>query len=245
MENNFLSSNEFKSQLSMTGKSPIARLNGLSNILNTWNQARTRGAQSLAADLSINDISILKDIIHTEIDRLSLKNAEVISDQILFMIIGAMKLQLQNNSTQPWALVSQSISSFTSTQKSKKAAFMSLAFITLLVGIGMTAKNSFLHKNTEAPDIFRTADVSSVNDLGNATVNNLIGMHLKMKEGNCQLPQAAMLQPQDREAFMAFINEGKVEIATAANLKSALGYVHCLYPQKLMDKPLQNNDSHS
>jgi hypothetical protein len=51
-----------------------------------------------------------------------------------------------------------------------------------------------------------------------------------------------MLQPQDREAFIAFINAGKVEIGTAANLNNALEYVHCLYPQKLMDKPLQNSD---
>ena len=242
MKNSFFSSNEFKSQLLTAGRSPIARLNGLSAILNQWNQQRISGLNGPEADLSITDINILKDIIHTETSRLKLKNAEVVSDQILFMFIGAIKLQIQNKSAKPWELVNKSISNFTKPEKSKSLALITLLFITLLVVFGTVTNNNFLQKNIESPDVFNPENLSSINTLGNATVNNLVSMYNKMKEGNCQLPQAAMLQPQDREAFIAFINAGKVEIETAANLNNALGYVHCLYPQKLMDKPLQNND---
>jgi hypothetical protein len=174
-----------------------------------------------------------------------LKNAEVVSDQILFMLIGAVKLQIQNKSAKPWALVNQSISNFTKPEKSKNLPLIALGFITLTVVFGAITHNHFLHKHIESPDIFNPENRSSINESGNVTVNNLVGMYNKMKEGNCQLPQAAMLQPQDREAFIAFINAGKVEIGTAANLNNALGYVHCLYPQKLMDKPLQNSDINS
>jgi len=43
-----------------------------------------------------------------------------------------------------------------------------------------------------------------------------------------------MLQPEEREAFISFINNGHVELDSAANLKKSLQYVNCLYPQKLM-----------
>lgn len=241
MLNSFFSSNEFQSQLQRAGRSPVARLQGLSDILSKWNQARTSEPGNAKTDLSITDINILKDIIHTETSRLKLNNAEVVSDQILFMMIGAIKLQIQNKSAQPWALVNQSISNFTKPEKSKHLPLFTLIFITVAVVFGAVMNHRFSHRNTESPDIFRPENRVSVNESSSATVNNLVGMYNKMKEGNCQLPQAAMLQPQDREAFIAFINAGKVEIGTAANLSNALGYVHCLYPQKLMDKPLQNS----
>jgi len=243
MENSFFSSNEFKSQLLMAGRSPIARLNGLSDILNKWNQQRIARPNTAEADLSITDINILKDIIHTETSRLKLKNNEVVSDQILFMLIGAIKLQIQNKSAKPWELVNQSISNFIKPEKSNNLPLLALFFITLIAVFGAVTNNSFLHKNTESPDVLNMENRLSANELSSTTVNNLVSMYNKMKEGNCQLPQAAMLQPQDREAFIAFINAGKVEIGTAANLNNALGYVHCLYPQKLMDKPLQNSDT--
>jgi hypothetical protein len=242
MENSFFNSNEFRSLLLTSGCSPIARLNRLSDILSKWNQQRIAGLSSTAADLSITDIDILKDIIHTETSKLKLKNAEVVSDQILFMLIGAIKLQIQNKSAKPWQLVNQSINSFTKPDKSKNLPLITLCFITLITLFGALTNSSFLHKNSESVDVFNVESRTSANTLSTTTVNNLVIIYNKMKEGNCQLPQAAMLQPQDREAFIAFINAGKVEIGTAANLNNALGYVHCLYPQKLMDKPLQNSD---
>lgn len=244
MENSFFSSNEFKSQLLAAGRSPVARLNGLPDILNKWNQRRI-SSHTPESDLSISDINILKDIIHTETSRLKLKNAEVVTDQILFMLIGALKLQIQNKSAKPWALVNQSISNFIKPEKTKNLPLIALCFITLIIVFGAVINNSFLRKPIQSPDIFNTEIRASANELNSTTVNNLVSMYNKMKEGNCQLPQAAMLQPEDREAFIAFINAGKVEVGTAANLNNALGYVHCLYPQKLMDKPLQNSDINS
>lgn len=245
MENSFFSSNEFRSQLLETGRSPVARLKALSDILSKWNQDRISRLNTIENDLSITDINILKDIIHTETRRLKLKNAEIVSDQILFMLIGAIKLQIQNKSAKPWVLVNQSISSFTKPEKSRSRPLIALCFITMIIVFGAVTSNKFLHKNVQSPDIFNPESGSSINQSGNATVNNLVSMYNKMKEGNCQLPQAAMLQPQDREAFIAFINAGKVEIGTAANLNNALKYVNCLYPQKLMDMPLQNSGINS
>ena len=60
-----------------------------------------------------------------------------------------------------------------------------------------------------------------------------------MKSGTCQLPQAAMLAPEQREAFLMFVNHGTVDVQHVENLRLALAYVNCLYPQELMH-PMQS-----
>jgi hypothetical protein len=62
----------------------------------------------------------------------------------------------------------------------------------------------------------------------------LVLAYNKMKSGTCQLPQAAMLPPEQRQAFLMFINKGVIEVKNVENLRLALGYVNCLYPQELM-----------
>ncbi|HEY0905990.1 MAG TPA: hypothetical protein VGE17_02200, partial [Methylophilus sp.] len=51
---------------------------------------------------------------------------------------------------------------------------------------------------------------------------------------SCQLPQAAMLPEAQRQAYLQFVTEGKVYVEHVEDLRQALGYVSCLYPQELM-----------
>ena len=91
---------------------------------------------------------------------------------------------------------------------------------------------------TDSSDPLNAIANTSINQPVSETVSNLVELYKSMKNGDCLLPQAAMLQPQEREAFISFVNEGKVDINTAENLKSALKYTNCLYPQKLMNNPI-------
>jgi hypothetical protein len=65
-------------------------------------------------------------------------------------------------------------------------------------------------------------------------MSTLLLAYNKMKSGTCQLPQAAMLPPEQRQAFLRFVNNGVIEVQHVENLRMALGYVNCLYPQELM-----------
>jgi hypothetical protein len=118
---------------------------------------------------------------------------------------------------------------------------MSLYFLTFIVIMGFSivllkpnSKNAVTDNSVPLNVITDT----SINQPGSETVSNLVELYKSMKNGDCALPQAAMLQPQEREAFISFVNEGKVDINTAESLKSALTYTNCLYPQKLMNNPL-------
>jgi len=242
MASEFLKSDSFNIQLQKSGKSPIARLTGLSAILSNWNKQRVgKIINGKEADLSIEDIQILKNLIEKETSRVKLENAEIVSDQILFLVIGAIKLQVQNSSEKPWDLVNQSITNFLTPDYSPRKIQMSLYFLTFIVIMGFTIvllkPNTKSAVNDGSVPLNETVD-TSINQPGSETVSKLVELYKSMKNGDCLLPQAAMLQPLEREAFISFVNEGKVDINTAENLKSALTYTNCLYPQKLMNNPL-------
>jgi hypothetical protein len=242
MASEFLKSDNFNKQLQKSGKSPSARLTGLSAILSSWNRQRIGNAiNGKEADLSIDDIQILKSLIENETSRLKLHNAEIVSDQILFLVIGAIKLQIQNGSDKPWELVNQSIKNFLTPNNSIKklqVSFYSLTFIIFFGFAIILLKPKTVSSVIDDPSSFSESSGRTINQAGSETVSSLIELYISMKKGDCQLPQAAMLQPQEREAFISFINEGKVDINSAKSLKNALTYANCLYPQKLMNSPL-------
>jgi hypothetical protein len=225
-----------KEQISKSGKTPQARLKGLSLALKKWNQGRIENSFNIErSDLSEAQIESLKQLVNTETSKLRNKEADVLAEQILFLLIGAIKLQSQNDSNKMWEMVDSGITAFIQPQKSFYSA-INLISITLLV-ITLLAISANLAMRKEIKSKVYPEEIYA--DEGrNATVNNLVSLYNEMKKGSCQLPQAAMLQEKERESFITFINDGVVNIESAADLKNALAHVNCLYPQKLMDKPL-------
>lgn len=215
----------------------MSRLKNLGRTLSIWNKSRPSKANSdKEADLSIDDIRGLRQLINTEIGRLKLNNAEIVADQILFLVIGAIRLQLQNNSEKPWELVNTSIASFLRPEKSYNPLLVGISAISIAMvfAISLVTLNT---QNHPAPSDLFQADVSGaavISEAGVNSVSNLVAIYQKMQEGQCQLPQAAMLQAEEREAFISFVNRGHVDIDSANSLKKSLQYVNCLYPQKLM-----------
>jgi hypothetical protein len=72
------------------------------------------------------------------------------------------------------------------------------------------------------------------------TISMLQLAYQKMQSGTCQLPQAAMLPIEQRTAFLMFVNKGSIDVNHVEDLRLALGYVNCLYPQQLMRPQLPN-----
>jgi len=86
----------------------------------------------------------------------------------------------------------------------------------------------------ESQGVFIEASTSTADPV---TISMLQLAYNKMKSGTCQLPQAAMLPERQRQAFLAFVNQGTIDVNNVENLRQAFGYVSCLYPQELM-RPL-------
>ena len=223
-------------KLSSMGDTPSKRLMGLSKALSQWNAKRIGKVKNgKEVDLNINNIQTLKSIIEGEVKKSNVNDVSTVTDQILFLIIGAIKLQIQNNSDTPWKLVNQSIEKFLAYEKQPQKNLLLLSMLTMIVITGF----SFVLLNTQRIKPHNKANNPlDISESGSETVSSLVNLYEAMKSGDCQLPQAAMLQSGEREAFISFVNEGKVDIKTASRLKNALNYTTCLYPQKLMNHPL-------
>lgn len=220
------------------------RLLGLSNQLNQWNIERisVKQAQGQSQNLSVEDVSSLKEIIHSAIKKASVKSPEVFLDQMLFLAVGAIQVQSQTGSDRAWKLVNHSIESHLYAQKDNRMMFagiVSTAFIVCLSVMTMTnhqtKMNDFAQPVSHQLQPSPTELVTGVADP--VTISTLQLAYHKMKSGTCQLPQAAMLQPEQRQAFLLFVNKGVIEVQHVENLRLALGYVNCLYPQELMHPP--------
>lgn len=237
MANVSLDSEDFRSHFMQSGNSPAARLKNLGRTLAAWIKTRPElAAEGSNEELSINDIHGLRQLIVNEIDHIRLSNPDVVTDQILFLVIGAVRLQKKSNAKQQWDLVNSSIAGFLRPPRSYNPMLVGLSALSaaMMFAISLVTLQPADHP---APTALFQEDVSGAGVLSDAGVNavsNLVAIYQKMQEGECQLPQAAMLQPEEREAFIAFVNNGHVDIGSAGNLRKSLQYVNCLYPQKLM-----------
>lgn len=216
-----------------------ARLLALSKHLSNWNIERIakRQANGQSHELSIEDVHALREMIHATTQKAATKCSEVFLDQMLFLVIGAIQVQSQTGSDKAWNLVNQSIKDFVSTQKEKRMTSLGLVITAFVVCLSvMTLMNVKVHSRHN--DLQDTPfEVASVTDADPVTISTLLLAYNKMKSGTCQLPQAAMLPPEQRQAYLLFVNQGTIEVQHVENLRLALGYVTCLYPQELMHPP--------
>jgi hypothetical protein len=225
-----------KNQIDKSGRTPEARLKGLSLALKKWNQGRIENSfNHKRSDLSEAEIDGLKQLVQIETSKLNNKEADLVAEQILFLLIGAIKLQSENDANNMWEMVDKGISTFIQPQRSLSSAINLISTTLLVIALLAISANLALRKEIKS----KVYPEEIYADEGrNATVNNLVSLYNEMKKGSCQLPQAAMLQEKERKTFITFINDGVVNIESAEDLKNALAHVNCLYPQKLMDKPL-------
>lgn len=236
---NALGSLDIFQSLALVGFGSNARLISLSSHLSSWNIERVakKRANGQSHELSIEDVHALKTMIHTATEKTAIKCTEVFLDQMLFLVIGAIQIESQTGSDKAWTLVNQAVKDFVNTQKEKRMISIGLVVTALIVCLSaMTLMNVKVHsRHQELQDT--PFEVASVTDADPVTISTLLLAYNKMKSGTCQLPQAAMLPPEQRQAYLLFVNKGTIEVQHVENLRLALGYVTCLYPQELMHPP--------
>ncbi|NOT15482.1 MAG: hypothetical protein HOP21_07895 [Methylotenera sp.] len=211
-----------------------ACLYGLSAQIHQWNIARVSNCHlhGLAQTFSIEHAQALKTIIHASISKTDIKQPEVVIDQLLFLVIGAIQIESQNDSNDAWQLVNRAVQNI-ATPKNEKPVLILFSIIMLLATFTHFSIN--VHRHSQ-PSITPTLPlVLSVNNSPDpVTISMLELTYHKMKAGTCQMPQAAMLAPEQRNAFLMFVNTGTIDVHHVKDLRLALGYVNCLYPQQLM-----------
>ena len=209
--------------------------------LKHWNIQRisNRNANLQAHDLTLQDVEAIKKMIHVAINKSLIKYPEVMSDQLLFLTVGAIQIQSQTSSDKAWSLLNQSINNHLNSQKEKRLfafGFLVTAIVMCLYITNTNNAKSLVNQDSIQQSSIQIFELNEPiqSDADPVTMSMLQLTYHKMKTGTCQLPQAAMLPPEQRHAFLMFVNKGVVEVQHVQNLRLAIDYVNCLYPQELM-----------
>jgi len=224
----------FRHIITIGKKRSNASIYALSSQIHQWNIARilSKHLHGEVQTLSIRDVDDLKEIIDASISKTAIQQPDVIADQLLFLAIGAIQIESQNGSTEAWQLLNRAIQNITSPKKDLVAFKLSYLMVTLLTICSYIAINPNIKPHTIEPSI--SLQMVVVNTPDPVTTSLLELTYNKIKAGTCQLPQAAMLPSEQRLAFLTFVNTGTIDIQHVQDLRQALGYVNCLYPQELM-----------
>lgn len=216
--------------------------------LRRWNLERItqKTAAQHPTQLTVEDVAIVKQMIANAMSNTVVDRPDVFLDQVFFLSIGAIQTQTQTDSERSWLLVHQSIENYLYPQQDKKPYVFGLFFTSLLVLMAIRLMMP-VPPNVMPTQPDDTALLEEQGQTDPVTMSMLSLAYHKMKSGTCQLPQAAMLPPEQRQAFLLFVNSGYIEVNHVEHLRLALGYVNCLYPQELMHpssddhKPKRNN----
>ena len=216
-----------------------ATLLSLSKHLYQWNNERITVAQLAGkpSNLTTQDIDLIKEKIHSAMCKANINDADIFADQIFFLSIGAMQIQSQTHSDQAWQLVKQAINSHVSHRQDKRLFAFAMLSIISIIYMSMMVNHKPYTAQTTQPDNELETVISGTDPV---TISMLQLAYQKMQSGTCQLPQAAMLPIKQRTAFLMFVNKGSIDVNHVEDLRLALGYVNCLYPQQLMRPQLPN-----
>lgn len=232
-----LESLDLKNAIESSRIDPIERITNFTEILSklSGNPDKFDSLRKLADDIDSEDICALRILIADEVKKLKYLNTTEVTEQILFLIIGALKLDAKQGSfSDPWHLANQSIKTLVTKNKKYngyKYTFFCLMFITLGSLLWFTTSKYNID------DKFRSPSVTYTNNLQpspNFVLNPYIPSHfyslkVQMDKTTCQFPQAAMLPAEQRAAFLNFINTGKIALEELSNLQIALTRVNCDY----------------
>lgn len=222
--------------LNLLSLRPASRLSRLCNLLDEWRIERisNRNVDDPARYLSFEDVNFLRTLIHTEINKVKIRQPGVVADQILFLTIGAIQIESQSKSVEAWQLATKTIRGFSNPGNPEAFFSYSFAASVLIVCIGMGFySHANIHPIDQSPTgiFYERNEISSTDPV---TISMLTRAYSKMKAGTCQSPQADRLAPEQQHAFLKFVTNGVVDVHHVEDLRLALDYVNCLYPQEFL-----------
>jgi len=221
------------------GNTPQDRLKGLITIFSSWSKdaEKQKLMQEIALDMDHCDIDAFRNLIQEQVNLLKIKNTEDLTEQILFIVLGAFKFEINRNaSSTHWNLAGLSLNSVLSgTGKSKKYYGLNSvligSFLVLITAIWII-NSQYNSANSKRKLAFEAS--TQLEPLPQPIPNPYVPSHFyslreQMGKSICLIPQAPTLPAEQRAAFVNFLNTGAIEMDQLANLQAALSLVHCEY----------------
>jgi hypothetical protein len=224
-------------EIQQRGKTPKERLKALISVFSSWSEdaEKQKIMRDIAVKMDFKDIEQLRTLINEEVVKLKISNSPNLTDQILFIIIGALKFEIKREAfSKHWQLAELSLNSVLTVSNRSMISYVNvvlfasfailigaISYITIHQPLGISAKsvklvgNHYLDSTEPIPSPYVPA--------------HLYSLRKEMGKSVCIIPQAATLPQEQRAAFLSFIRTGEIELDQLTNLQAALSLVHCEY----------------
>lgn len=220
-----------------SSNTPKGRIKALITVFSSWSEDadKQQVMREIATKMDFQDIDFLRNLINEQVLKLKVKNPNDLTDQILFIIIGALKFEIKREAfSKHWQLAELSLNSVLTVSNNKNVSWFSF---TIFSGLVLLA-GAIIYVNQHKPVGLETKTVSltgnnyldSTEPMPSPYVpSHLYTLRKEMGKSVCIIPQAATLPQEQRAAFLSFIKTGEIELDQLTNLQAALSLVHCEY----------------
>jgi hypothetical protein len=229
--------NNLRTEVYSKSTSPKGRLKALISVFSNWSEdaEKQKLMRDIAVKMDFHDIEFLRNLIDEQVLKLKVKKPNDLTDQVLFIIIGALKFEINREAfSKHWQLAELSLDSVLTVSRTRNLSLFSTIILSgLILVIG-----AIFYINHHKPI---GTDTRSVNLTGNNYLDStepipspyvpshFYSLRKEMGKSVCIIPQAATLPQEQRAAFLKFIKTGEIDLDQLANLQAALSLVHCEY----------------
>lgn len=229
--------NNLRSEVYSKSTTPKGRLKALISIFADWSEdtEKQKLMREIAVKMDFQDIIFLRNLIEEQILKLKLKKTNDLTDQILFIIIGALKFEINREAfSKHWQLAELSLDSvltISNTRSFNLFSFIILSgFILVIGGIFYINHHNPIGLDTKSVTLTGNNYLVSTEPMPSPYVpSHFYSLRKEMGKSVCIIPQAATLPQEQRAAFLTFIKTGEIELDQLTNLQAALSLVHCEY----------------
>ncbi len=224
-----------KDEIYRNAKSPKDRLRALISTCSSWSEDPLKQIiiREIAVNMNSGHVSFLRNFIREQVESLNVKDANNLSDQILFIFLGALKFEIQRDAfSKHWQLAESSLESIISVSNKLKFG----TFNRVLLGSFLVLITAIIYFNNlptiESPSKYNNVEVNTYLEPRQPVPSPFVPSHFyslrnQMSKSVCMIPQAATLPAEQRAAFITFLNTGEIEMSQLTNLQAALSLVHC------------------
>ena len=223
-------------QINKSDKRTAAKLRELASALAETVAEPARDGGGIAAGLDAADIALLRTLVGRQLDQGRYADRSALTDQILFILLGALKAHTREEAERTWDLTARSIDSLLqAAYRPLVPAYLQHACAGLLTVLCLWSGYGWMHG---LPAPAPVAAVPAPLEKPVFAQRPYIPTHLHsfrriMMQADCGYPQAAMLPIEQRAAFLDYLRNGQYSLAELRNLEAALSKVDCFYASSI------------
>lgn len=220
-------------KINKSAKRTAPGLYALLEALAEWKAGLSCSAASTTTAIQPQDIDALRSLIRQQLDKGRYANRTALADQILFIIIGALKTNdAEINQVDAWALTGDSVDSLLeAAHQPLVPGYIRHAYLGLIGIFFIWGGYGMLGYASHVPDAATSEMALTPQAFAQRPYvpTHVYAFREVMQQATCGYPQAAMLPIEQRVAYLDFIRRGEFALAELKNLEKALASVDCFY----------------